>query len=250
MAFAYVTDIHGNLSAVRELVEQSKRLYPKLRYILVGGDLTRKPDWNEDWVKAKNASISEACSLFSGLELETYFILGNDDIESPAVPMDRHNFHGMINDVVSLGDGIGLLGFSYVPPTPFLTRYERDENELKQMLEPLFKELSKFKFKIAMCHAPPYGTNLDVTKDWYPGGKEMQVHAGSKAVRKLIERYQPDVGLFGHLHESAGSCRLGRTLCVNPGASSKAMRGCVFSLDLFEGIGEFEIGSLKIEAVL
>ena len=240
--FAYLTDLHGNLGAVSELLERSKQRYPKLRFLLVGGDITRKPDWNENWVKAKNESISEACRLFSELDLETYFILGNDDIESPlAVSMNGPNFHGMTIDVVSMADGIGLLGFSYVPPTSFFTRYERCEKELEQMLEPLFKRLSKFKFKIAMCHAP-YGTNLDITKEWYPGGEEFQVHAGSKTIRKLVEKYHPDVGLFGHVHESAGYCRLGRTLCVNPGASNKKLRGCVFGFDSVEGIGEFELG--------
>jgi len=228
------------ISAPCLLVEQSKRRYPGLRFLMVGGDITRKADWNEDWVEAKNASIGEACKLFSELDLETYFILGNDDIEGPLSSMDGHNFHGMTNNVVSLGDDVGLLGFSYVPPTSFFTRYERNEKELKEMLDPLFKRLSKFKFGIAMCHAPPYGTNLDIIKDWYPGGEEFQVHAGSKTIRKLIEKYQPDVGLF--VHESAGSCRLGRTLCVNPGASNKEMRGCVFGFDSFEGIGKFEFG--------
>jgi Icc-related predicted phosphoesterase len=125
--------------------------------------------------------------------------MGNDDIETPlSLPMDGHNFHGITNDVVQLEDGVGFLEFSYVPPTPFLTRYERNENELKQMLELLFEALSEYKFRIAMCHAPPYRTNLDITKDWYPGGEEIQVHAGRKTVRKLIKTYQPDVGLFGH----------------------------------------------------
>jgi hypothetical protein len=108
------------------------------------------------------------------------------------------------------------------------------------MLKPLFMDLNEFKFRIVMCHAPPYGTNLDITKDWYPGGREIQVHVGSKSVRELIEKYQPDLALFGHLHESAGSCRLGRTLCLNPGASNSAVRGCVFDYDWFRGIGAFE----------
>jgi hypothetical protein len=68
--FAYLTDIHGNLSAARELVEKSKQRYLKVMFFLVGGDLTRRPDWNEDWVKAKNESIGEACKIFSELDLD------------------------------------------------------------------------------------------------------------------------------------------------------------------------------------
>jgi uncharacterized protein len=44
------------------------------------------------------------------------------------------------------------------------------------------------------------------------------VPVGSKAARQMIEKYQPLLGLFGHIHESKGTARLGRTLCVNPGS--------------------------------
>jgi Icc-related predicted phosphoesterase len=239
--FAYITDLHGNFPALPSFIQECKLRCPDLRCLLVGGDLTRKPSFSEDWEAAKNASIAEAGRLFRELALETYFILGNDDIENPPPSnLKGQNFLGMTSDVISLEGEIGLLGFSYVPPTPFLTRYERQEKILRQMLEPLFKRLAPFKFKIVMCHAPPYGTNLDITKDWLPGGNKIQVHAGSRTIRMLIEEYQPDLALFGHLHESSGSCKLGRTLCVNPGASNKNMKGCLFGFDWVEGIGEFE----------
>ncbi|RLG63511.1 hypothetical protein DRO02_06455 [archaeon] len=43
-------------------------------------------------------------------------------------------------------------------------------------------------------------------------------HAGSKSVRYVIEKYQPLVSLHGHIHESFGFCKIGRTYCVNPGS--------------------------------
>jgi Icc-related predicted phosphoesterase len=43
--------------------------------------------------------------------------------------------------------------------------------------------------------------------------------AGSTAVREAIERYQPLLALHGHIHESKGSIKIGRTLCLNPGSS-------------------------------
>jgi len=243
--FAYITDIHGNLKGLRHFVQEAKIRCPTLKYLLVGGDVTRRPSLTEDWVTAKNESIAEACRLFSEFDLQTYFILGNDDIENPLRALRGPNFLGMTNDVVSLGNGTGLLGFSYVPPTPFHTRYEREERVLKRMLEPLFRRLGGFRFKIAMCHAPPHNTILDITEDWYPGGRKIQVHAGSRTIRTLIEKYPPDIGLFGHLHEAEGSCKLRRTLCVNPGASNKAVRGCLFGTNWIEGIGEFRPRSLS-----
>ena len=42
---------------------------------------------------------------------------------------------------------------------------------------------------------------------------------GSTAVRAAIEEHQPALSLHGHIHESRGNCRIGRTLCINPGSS-------------------------------
>jgi Icc-related predicted phosphoesterase len=44
------------------------------------------------------------------------------------------------------------------------------------------------------------------------------VPVGSTAVRDAIYEYGPMVGLHGHVHESRGTVRLGRTLCINPGS--------------------------------
>lgn len=41
---------------------------------------------------------------------------------------------------------------------------------------------------------------------------------GSTAVKKAIENNQPLLGLHGHIHESRGSSKIGRTLCINPGS--------------------------------
>jgi Icc-related predicted phosphoesterase len=40
---------------------------------------------------------------------------------------------------------------------------------------------------------------------------------GSKAVRQFIEKYQPDVCVTGHIHESKAVDRIGKTQIINPG---------------------------------
>jgi Icc-related predicted phosphoesterase len=59
------------------------------------------------------------------------------------------------------------------------------------------------------------------------------VHVGSKAVRKLIEQYQPLMGLHGHIHESYASDKVGRTVVINPGSeySEGLLRGFVIELE-------------------
>ena len=51
-------------------------------------------------------------------------------------------------------------------------------------------------------------------------------------MRAAIERYQPLVGLHGHVHESAGFRRIGKTLCVNPGSdyATGALNGAIMTL--------------------
>jgi Icc-related predicted phosphoesterase len=44
------------------------------------------------------------------------------------------------------------------------------------------------------------------------------VHVGSKAVRDSIKKYQPLLGLHGHIHESAGYDLIGKTLVLTPGS--------------------------------
>jgi len=57
--------------------------------------------------------------------------------------------------------------------------------------------------------------------------------AGSLAVRRSIEHYQPLVGLHGHIHESRGMVKIGRTLCFNPGSeyASGILKGVLLELD-------------------
>jgi len=44
------------------------------------------------------------------------------------------------------------------------------------------------------------------------------IPVGSTAVRDAILRYQPLLALHGHIHESKGVQRMGRTVAVNPGS--------------------------------
>jgi kynurenine formamidase len=49
-----------------------------------------------------------------------------------------------------------------------------------------------------------------------PGGEPEMAHVGSTSMRKMIEKLQPLAGLHGHIHESKGVTRMGKTQCFNP----------------------------------
>jgi hypothetical protein len=64
------------------------------------------------------------------------------------------------------------------------------------------------------------------------GGRSL-IPVGSRAVRDIIQEYQPLLGLHGHIHEGKGAIRLGKTLCINPGSMYEQGRllGAVVKLD-------------------
>src|SRR5258706_14687970 len=77
--------------------------------------------------------------------------------------------------------------------------------------------------EILIINVPPYKSGLDeapeLDKDLRPvlAGNSM-IPVGSTALRSVIEKAQPLLGLHGHIHEGRGATRIGKTLCINPGS--------------------------------
>jgi uncharacterized protein len=68
---------------------------------------------------------------------------------------------------------------------------------------------------------------------------------GSTAVRQIIEEVQPLLALHGHIHESRGATRIGRTVAINSGSEYNTGRihGAVVRFDDEHVIGhQFVIG--------
>jgi len=127
--------------------------------------------------------------------------------------------------VIDIDDSHEMVSCGWVNPSPWKTAREEEEDKLEQRLERYISELKNVKSAIFNFHAPPYQTKLDeaplLDEELNPiiqGGSVVMVPVGSKAVRKMIEKYQPFLGLHGHIHEAAGSMKIGRTHCVNPGS--------------------------------
>jgi uncharacterized protein len=99
-----------------------------------------------------------------------------------------------------------IAGLGYSSPTPFDTPGEYTEEQLADKLAK-FTGLSPM---VLVCHAPPYGTDLDQVN--------AGTHAGSKAVRAFIEKEQPEYFFCGHIHEAQGrEITMGRTRARNVG---------------------------------
>ncbi len=152
---------------------------------------------------------------------------------------------GVINPeerLVAVHDKIDLLTCGWTNPTPWETERELPEEQLQTRLESLVKLESDVKKCIFSFHAPPFRTKLDVAptldKNFRMqsglGGSPFQ-NVGSTAVREIIEKYQPLVAVHGHIHESAGKDKIGKTFCFNPGSEygQGVLRGLIliFNID-------------------
>ena len=123
-----------------------------------------------------------------------------------------------------------------VTPTPWNTEREYPEEELRGRLEAILDQAPQGSKVVVNFHCPPYGSGLDFAAELDPhlrpvirGGRPSIVPVGSKAVRDVIKRYQPAVGLHGHIHESKGAQKIGSTMCLNPGSdyASDVLRGAI-----------------------
>ena len=151
---------------------------------------------------------------------------GNDD--RTLVDDAINNHKDVINaegKVIKIDEMHELISTGWVNPSPWKTAREEEDDKLEVRLEKYISQLKDTSSAIFNFHAPPFESKLDeaplLDKDLNPiiqGGRVVMVPVGSKAVRKLIEKYKPLLGLHGHIHESSGSIKIGKTHCVNPGS--------------------------------
>lgn len=131
--------------------------------------------------------------------------------------------------VVSVGR-YEMIGTGYANMTPWNCPRDVPDEDLARRIEVMLRQVQEMERCIFCFHAPPYGTPLDQAPQ--VGGNShlasvglfataaswATVPAGSVAVRNVIEKYQPLLGLHGHVHGSRGVVHLGRTICINPGS--------------------------------
>ncbi|WXG46787.1 MAG: metallophosphoesterase [Candidatus Atabeyarchaeum deiterrae] len=133
-----------------------------------------------------------------------------------------------------------MITSGWVNPTPWNTAREEPEPKLLKRFERLFKLTDDYSHLIANLHAPPFKTSLDTApkldktlKPVVTGGQQVMIPVGSTSVYDLLRKYEPKLGLHGHVHESAGVAKLGKTLCVNPGSEygEGILRGFLVDLE-------------------
>jgi uncharacterized protein len=194
MKIAYVVDVHDRFDSVPRAVET----IGVVELLIVGGDITTGGSADaaegaiEDWRRLAPRLLALAGNMDSP-EIDTR-------LADLGVALDRRGF--VIGDV-------GVFGVSAAPKSPLHTPYELSDEELERRIETGFAAVRGSAVTIFCPHAPPRRTACDRLRS----GE----HVGSEVVRRFVERAQPDLVLCGHIHESRGTDRIGRSQIVNPG---------------------------------
>lgn len=189
----------------------------------------------------------------SGTGIRLHVMLGNDDEPSLREVLAASPLHVDCEDVpVELGEQMQMLSCGIANPTPWSSPREMPEEQLAQHLRRLVADLNDPSRSVFNLHVPPKGTALDqapeldeTLKPIVRGGSVAMIPAGSQAVRELIEEHQPIAALHGHIHESRGVVKIGRTVCINPGSeyAEGVLHGALLVLDSKKGLRSHQLVS-------
>jgi uncharacterized protein len=175
------------------------------------------------------------------LEVPCYVNAGNDDpSEVDAVIDGSGRVEFLEGRVVRMPNGMEMASCGYSNLTPWNCPRDVTEEALGERLEQVVSQVEDPEFALFNFHCPPYDSQIDqgprldenMRLKQTAGGIEMHA-VGSTSCRTVIERYQPLMGLHGHLHESRGTVKIGRTVCVNPGSeyTEGVLRGALIDVN-------------------
>jgi Icc-related predicted phosphoesterase len=194
--------------------------------------------------------IELAEERLAGTHVRMYLTGGNDDEPSVLEALDSHDGDRVVaaeGRVVDLDDEHTMVTVGLSTPTPWDTPREAEEDEIASVIDAAVAQIPDTGRCVFNLHCPPKDTILDTcvkledTSGLGPGelpkpvreaGRFVTTGGGSTAVREAIRRYQPVVGLHGHIHESPGRIKIGRSPCFNPGSEygQGQLQGVVVSL--------------------
>jgi uncharacterized protein len=187
----------------------------------------------------------------AGTGIRCYFAPGNDDpvfvddiLRSSATVINPEG------SLVDLGDGFTMISVGYSNKTPWDSPRELPEDQLADFIERQAEALGETDRAIFNLHVPPRETPIDqaalLDAEFRPilkGGTPVIAGVGTSAVRDALEKYQPMLSLHGHIHESRGEARIGRTLAINPGSeySEGVLRGAVITVSPKKGVRGYQL---------
>ena len=234
----FISDAHGKINRLKKFFKICEKEKPDL--VFIGGDILPNQfafkSSIDDFLKKEFFLKIKKIRKITGEKTRFILILGNDDprvFEKIFLEADKKGIIYYIHNKTIKFDSFFVSGYAYVPPTPFqLKDWEKYDvsrfvdvgtvspesgirtvviNEDKIRLSTISEDLEMLSENapvektIFLFHSPPYNSYLDRTK---LDGKKvdqapLDVHVGSIAIQRFIDKKQPLLTLHGHVHESA-----------------------------------------------
>ncbi len=171
-----------------------------------------------------NEKLIYICKLLNILSIPVYMLIGNDDHISHENWDKILNEYGIFNLNIQTHtiNNLKIVGFQYIPPTPWNTNNELPENKLAEKLISIEKQVDKK--TILVTHGPP----KDILDKLTNG-----LHVGSSSILRLVNKKQPCFHIFGHIHEAFGQDKFNDTLCFNVSSLwlDQILRGYIIDTD-------------------
>jgi Icc-related predicted phosphoesterase len=190
-----------------------------------------------------NEWIELAEEKLGGSRTICYITGGNDDYPEIIEGLrETEHVKNPDNKVVKIDDIHEMASIGWSNLTPWHTPRECSEEELEERIGKFLVEVHQMNNCIFNFHVPPIDSTIDTCpklddsvfppKPIMRAGSPVVFGAGSKAVRDAITKYQPLLGLHGHIHESRGVYKIGKTICINPGSEymEGILRGVIVTL--------------------
>lgn len=171
--------------------------------------------------------------------IKCFMMPGNDDTFAIDEILESSDYVQNADGKVLKLEHLEMLTLGYSNITPWNCIRDIPEEEFTLKIEELASQVEDMDRCIFNIHCPPYDSELDAApqldqnfKPKLQGGELKMIPVGSTAVRSMIEKYQPFLGLHGHIHESKGMTKIGKTLVINPGSEyqQNILRGVVIDI--------------------
>lgn len=188
----------------------------------------------KEWVEFADSNATTPVYVNAGNDDEP----GVDDVLAASKKLVQPE-----DKVVMIDSKHEMISAGFANLTPWHCPRDLTEEEIEKRIERKVSQLRDPKSAIFNFHCPPVDSGLDtcpkLDSSVYPpkpildGGGLVLFGAGSTSVRRAIEKYQPMLGLHGHIHESKNATRIGKTVCINPGSEygEGILRGVLVNID-------------------
>jgi len=185
-----IGDIHGDLMLVERLAAKAEK--EKVDIVILAGDIT-----------FAEQSIEGIIGPFAKIKKDVLIVPGNHEAISTTAflseiyaPYSKH-LHGYSfykNNIGFFGAGTANMGIHQIP-----------DKEIFNLLAKSHEKIKDLRKKVMVTHIHPKGSKSEFS-GW----------PGSEAVRKAIDKFQPDIAICAHIEEGSGlEEKIGKTHVIN-----------------------------------